>query len=325
MNYRLPLIGLVLVSLLLLSSCTEDPVFPEQSLVVNVSNLPQLEEEGYYELWFSYPEEGTTIKERSIDHGDQSYFSVGRFVIDDEGAPHAPGGGAASFALPEGINPNLLIDAIVTVQAPDARADDPGPRVLSGSFHGSEEQGLATLELSGGDAFGTALDSIRGTVRLETSVNAQVDQRPTALWFVDAQGNPGLELLVLPLSSDNSEWIYESWIVRETEPDTYEYISMGTFDDPDSPDSNGGGPGYDALDIPFPVPGEDLSYHGEPVTLNNGSYGVLVTLQPTNITLDRPFLPLLTLNTISQQMSSGQAQQLITPVLQPVVEIIVDR
>lgn len=324
---RAPSLPILLLAVLfpILSGCTTDPSFQEHSVVVTAVDLPPLDPaEGHYELWFSYPEDAGG-KTAAPGHGDAEFVSMGTFVVDAVGALAAIDGGVPSFVVPEGYNPALLIDAILTVEPPDDTDDEPHGRLLAGTFAGTASLGVATLTLSGPDAFGRAFDSVNleGEYQLFTPSTASNADNAQGIWFLGLLNDAGLGLRPHPINLDNEPWTYESWLIsRRGGGDVY--ISLGPFDTPAAKDANGAGPnaGPDAVGID--VPGEDF-VAGTVRTLNDGTYGVLVSLQPKGPNVGRPFLPLMRADTIPPGLPPFEIAPLRTVIGAPAVEISVER
>lgn len=313
--------------LFLLSSCTTDPVFEERSVAVSISALPELDPaDGHYELWFSYPDDGTG-KPAGTSHGDAAFISMGTFTVDAEGNPVSLSGGPAEFAIPEGYNANLLIDAILTLEPQSGSLGEPGPRLLAGAFQGSSSQANAALTLSGQDAFGRGLDTInlQGTVRLATPSTESSDDEAQGIWFIDAVDASSLALRAHPINLENTGWIYQAWLVKNG-TGARQYVSLGMFDDPAEQDATGPGPNAGTNPVSWTAPGEDF-VQGNVLTLNDGTWGVVVSLQPRDLLLDFPFFPLLSAGTIPDGFGTLSTDLLTLERFteQPVIEIIVER
>ncbi len=327
MKYR---VAYLLPLLALAAGCTNDPGFPEKAITVTVKGLPSLGSSADYQIWFSYPEEDrTNIKGPSVNHGNQSYFTVGRFRVDANGALVAPDGGAALFNIPSGYNPGLITDAILTIEATGTEDSIPGPRILGGVFTGTEAQARTKMELTGSDAFGSALalDSTFRPIFLDTPTSAATDDFNRGIWFgIDLSGTIAESLLLpeLPVSDDNPDWIYETWLVR-SQGGADEYISMGQFRHSGKADSNGAGPnaGPD-LQNAYSLPGEDFVTSSPARALNDGSYSVVVSLQPSILNVPRPVIPLFGSAKIPAAAKRRETIPL-TATAAPGMEIVVDR
>lgn len=316
----------VIFSSLLLTSCTTDPTYTELGVDVRTFDLPPLDpSEGHYQLWFSYPDDPVSGKSAAVQHGDALYVSFGTFVVDEDGTVRGLDGGSPSFAIPAGYNPSLLSDALLTVEAPDDNDDEPSMRFLSGNFSGTSEQGVAVLGTDGDDAFGNAFDTLNlsGIYRLISLTTTTTDDDAQGIWFVDLIGLPTLKLPDMPTSRENPDWIYESWLVH-TVAGTTEYISLGQFGKADSLDQDGAGPNAGSDPLLLSAPGEDF-VQGDVRVLNDGTYDVIVALQPTGISLTHPFYALLGGPPIPKDLDPFETQPMtIAPGL-PAIEITVNR
>lgn len=311
-------------ALLFFSGCTTDPVAEEHTVLVTTSDLPPLDAaEGHYELWFSYPNDGGKVS--AAAHGDAEFVSLGTFVVAADGSLKGLDGGIPTFTIPEGYNAHLLIDAILTLEPPGDTDDDPEGRLLGGNFAGTTSLGVATLTLGGADAFGRAFDSVNltGSARLVTPSTSSSSDEAQGVWFLGSGMGASLGLRPHPINVDNDAWTYEAWLTR-TQSGTTEYISLGTFDDPAAKDKNGAGPNAGPDPVAWTVPGEDF-VSGTLRTLNDGTYGLLVALQPVEMTMGRPFLPLLELDPILLGSPTEIQMALAIAVGKPTVEIEVER
>ena len=327
----------ILLPLLLaaLGACTDDPVQPAKGVVVTGHNLPPTGSDFHYKLWFSYPEEGAVRKDPQIDHEESSYFAVGSFKVDGAGAISGLGGGAASFVIPEGYTPNLISDALVTIEMNGAVDTLPGPILLSGDFVGSASLGVDTLTLTGEHAFGDPMEKIfepdtTHRYLLNTPTTADANDYANGIWFVTLEQSrflPSLLLPAQPINQENARWEYESWLVdNRVAPGTPgRYISLGRFDSPALKDQNGAGPGAGPdASLAYAAPGEDFAA-ATGRTLTSGAYGVVVSLQPFGLSLDHPFITLMKRDTIPAGLGLFQPDSLDTSVDRPTLEVQLDR
>lgn len=326
----------VLPLALLIAACTNDPLLPTHQLEVGATGLPQLSDDAYYQLWVSVPTSGKRSGAEGVSHDDAAYLSVGRFRINSTGRIEALDGGVATFAVPDDADPALLADALLTVERGQA-ATTPGHRMLSGVFTGSQSLGRATLRLNGGDAFGTAIGgdssiNAAGSYTLETPTTDSIDDYPLGIWFVRfvAGGpiEPSLNLPVLPLQdAENPDWIYETFLVRRQNTSLpEEFISLGTFTSATAPDANGPGPhAGPRTESAYAVPGEDFVADGATRLLEDGTYRVVVALQPKGLGLARPVVTLLQTDAIPSPVSYRQADTLLGPATLPTVTLRIER
>ncbi len=329
-----PLLGALALASLLVTGCTEDPVFSEKTVQVKAQHMPVLAGEAYYKLWFSYPGSKTSIKTPSPNHGDGAFFSVGEFKIGSDGSMTNLSGGPATFAIPQGYNPNLIIDAIVTVEHTASDSKSPGSRMLAAPFKGTAQQAFARLELTDADAFGNKMrrDST-GFALLDAPTGTGAANAAQGIWFVRFVSNgsgtvdtlPGLTLAPMPLNTDNPYWTYQTWLVKDGGTTGEEYIKLGRFIAPNRPDSNGAGAGAGAFPTRIhSAPGEDF-INGTPRTLNDGSYGLVISAEPSGIELARPLIPVLKIDRIENGIAPGMGFALGRPDNPPYLEVTVDR
>lgn len=337
MNARrlVPALGALLALSTLLTGCTEDPVFPEKAVSVTAPTLPPLDGEAYYELWFSYPETSTDWKGARPDHGGSAYFSVGKFNVGASGNLVSPEGGAAKFAIPSGYNPNLIIDALVTVEAEHTHAHEgeehePGARLLGGKFSGSDKQATARLESTDDHALGGQMfsDTV-GSFILVAPTSSDAADSSNGIWFVNYRGTPsplpGLSLAPQPLNAHYPNWTYQAWLIRNEGTSSAEYVKLGRFLVPSKPDSTMAGPGAGPKgDAIFQAPGEDF-VTGTRRTLNDGTYGVAISVEPIGIELDKPSVTILKLDRIPAGTWSRDSLTVRRPLNPPYLEVTVDR
>lgn len=319
---------------LIVTGCTKDPIYPEKTFVVKANSLPVLEGDQYYELWFSYPTGAASVKGQRLDHEDAAYISVGKFRVDAGGAVIGLDGGAAHFAIPEGHNPALIADAAVTVERVSVAHTEPGRRMLTGPFSGTASQGKATLVLDDEEAFGDKLSAdSTGWCALDAPTSDAPADSASGIWFVsfkettpgEIDTTAGLGLAPQPLVEDNPNWTYRAWLTHRQGASGVEYISLGAFTSPDAADANGPGPGAGALPTRFhKAPGEDF-VSGTRRVLNDGSYGIVISIDPTDFNATRPLIPIMTLDRIPSGIGRRTLIQLASAAGAPSVEVTVDR
>ena len=318
--------SLLLLIPLLLIGCTTDEPFPALEVDLTAANLPQLEpSEGQYVLWASYPDDPTSPeKPGGVAHSSAAYVPIGAFVVDPAGAISSPAGGPIAFSLPEGYNPQLIFDAIITVERPGSIPEDPGARLLAGAVEGSRQQGTADLTVGGADAFGrNFFDDERleeGRYGLVTPSTTETDDENQGLWFFSGTSAPGLPLDSLSRLSENRGWSYEAWVIDSADRS----YTLGRFDAADVRDSDGAGSFGGPIANPLQLPGSDF-VEGTLLILNDGTFGVTVALQPTSLGLERPFYTLYHLDRIDAGTTTGVAFSLPYTRVEPVVSITFSR
>lgn len=331
-----PVLGALALASLLVTGCTEDPVFPARSVTVSAPSLPRLEGDAHYQLWFSYPTTSAQNKYPSPDHADGAYFSVGRFRMNTEGAMVNLDGTPAKFEIPQGYNPSLIIDALLTVETGSDNDTVPGARMLAAPFRGTEKQAFARLELNDGEAFGSRIRSdTAGWASLDAPTSNLPADAIRGIWFVrfvtDGTGAiidtiPGLPLAPMPLNTDNRNWSYQGWLVRNEGTAQEEFIKLGRFLNPTRLDSTGAGSGAGiAPNRVHQAPGEDFVGGSPARALNDGTYGVIVSAEPTGIELSRPLISVLRLEKIPSGQATQTAMTLLRPANPAYMEVTVDR
>jgi hypothetical protein len=201
--------------------------------------------------------------------------------------------------------------------------------MLSGVFVRAIGSRTTQLKLNGSAAFGSALDFVFDTIRtprtflLETPTTREIDDYAQGIWFVTSDlKDSSLPLAPQPLISTNKLWVYEAWLVRRDSGGGSDYISLGRFNDPSEPDDNGPGPGAGPLpDSAFALPGEDFVATGVQRQLNDGTYGVVVSLSPAGIALDRPLVTLLRRDTIDAGVAARLPMTLAPAATVPVIDV----
>jgi hypothetical protein len=328
-------LALILLSLIVIAGCTNDPVSPERPFAVTISDLPTIGPNAHYELWFSYPEAAANQKGPRPDHSDAHYFSVGRFNVDASGNPVGINGGAARFAIPTGFNAQLIADAIVTVERMNDGHTEPGPRVLGGLISGTERKASGVLTPEDGEALGGRIivDSV-GYFILSAPTSDQAADGISGIWFADILFNnaqqrfdtvAGLKLAPQPLNPDNPEWTYEAWLVKYQGSAVPEYISLGRFGRPNVPDSTGAGPGAGSAPTRIHrTPGEDF-VSGTRRSLNDGTYGVAVSVEPSGMRLARPLVTVLKTDTIPSGVAANIRLTMFPPEKAPELQFELDR
>ncbi len=328
--FALPL----LASFLLLGGCTEDPLTPAQPVSVIASGLPRLDGDLYYELWMSYPLGKVTAGAGSVTASDVEYISIGRFRVAEDGRVIPLSNSDPGFMIPAAHNPGFFRDAILTVQRVGVIEGTPGPRMLSGVIEWSNGQGFVKLELKGSDAFGPIIgDETKryGSFVLDTPTTQDSADYARGIWFIGIDRDPfggaitirrGIGMPTLPFVTDNDNWSYEAWLVHHL-PGGPEYISLGRFVNPARPDSTGAGSGAGPMvDAIYSAPGEDF-IAGGPGGLNDGTYGVLLSLQPRGLGMVRPLISILQRDTIPTTTARLDSVTLVRTPGAPSVEVTI--
>ena len=317
---------LLLLLVLLIPGCTSDEPFPSLDVAVTGNRLPRLSPfEGQYVLWFSYPDDPTSEKGSLTQHSSAQYVPVGSFVVDASGTLTTVEGGALDFTLPDGYNPQLIFDAIVTVELPGEIPAEPSARLLSGPVRGDAGQGRADLTVGGADAFA---DGFADVVSLETANFALltpstpgIDDENRGVWFLSGTSAEGLPLPKLPVSHDNPDWVYAAWVTSNTGGVR---VPIGRFTNPDSSDSDAAGPWSGPTPDPLQLPGSDF-VQGTVLALNSGEHGLVVSLQPKDFPVDTPFYELFRIDTIPAGVTTGIPLRIPYTRVEPVVSVSFSR
>ena len=318
--------GAVALALLALTGCTEDPLFPQQSMTITAVDVPPLVGPAVYELWLSYPPELAREKGYGIEHDEPEYFSAGRFTVGADGSLRSLDGSApAAFAIPSGYNPSLIGEAVVSIEPLNDNDTVPDALFLASVVTGDAERGTATLVATSPRTFdSTALNAVQGSFVLDAPTSLLSEDQYSGLWFVrhNAPGAPvasSTSLRSLPLSHDNDRWTYEAWLVahdgaRQT------YRSLGRFRNPATADSTGPGPeAGPERERAYAFPGEDFVTSQR--RLNDSVYGVIISLQPEDIALAAPVLRVLERASIGVDAIPRRDVHMTVSTMKPTIEI----
>lgn len=324
---------LVLASTLSFVGCTDDPLLPGHNPIVVAKHLPPLTATYFYELWINRPP--AAPRASGTPHEDDSYISIGKFIVQDDGSMLGLDGNPAAFVIPADVDPGLLADALLTIQNEGDAPGVPGPRLLAGDFLGSETRAYDTLRLTGREAFGDSLGRLYSWCVLDAPTSDAPDDSVRGVWFVNMERDPitdvvtdtlpGLALAKLPTNTDNADWDYQTWLIRYASGRVAEYVPLGRFRNPAMADSNGAGDGAgDAPGRHYQVPGEDFA-RGLIRTLNDGNYGIVVTLEPSGSQFTRPGVPILSRHLIDNNVPPRRNIELAPVTDRPFVIITLDR
>lgn len=154
---------------------------------------------------------------------------------------------------------------------------DPDPSPSTNFLAGDLMGGVADLTVGHGLAFGDDFLSATGSFILGVPTTDPADSVPytQGIWWLDPAGpSTSLNLPTLPAG-----WEYEGWVVGPGGP-----VSTGRFTDPESFDSDGGGPAAGPNPGP-PFPGQDFV---NPAT-NLIGYEAFISIEPTPDNSSAPF------------------------------------
>jgi hypothetical protein len=217
MNYSKLLLLCLLVSGFV--ACDNDDEDPDQDLVVQLSNLPTLNDGFQYEGWIIV--DGAAISTGTFDATGNVTTSIDRTQLDD----------ATRYVLT--IEPD-----------PDPSADPSSTHILAGDFNGN----VAALTIGHSAALGSDFTDATGKYILATPTNGADTDENSGVWWLDNSNPPAVAGLTLPDLADG--WKYEGWAVIDGTP-----VSTGTFTDINAADEADEFSG----DTPGPAyPGEDF-------------------------------------------------------------------
>lgn len=252
------------------------------------------EENATYELFVSFGS-GT-------DNNLNTYCSMGKFniaptlqVVDLSGAP-------VNFKFNFTPDMTKAVDAIITIEPkPDNDTLPNGPVIMGGIKTIVSNVYVFNFSTQYSNAFGTIAsqfltDSAKFILASPTAgIPSSLYTR--GVWFTtDSTGNnPGISCASIP---DSLGWIYHAYVVdsRDTVNGIYDigrFQNPGGGDDFNSCYSIGGAswikPGQDWLQANCPGAGLHDIDGTAPYSLNNGSYNLLITIEPKSRTATTPF------------------------------------
>jgi len=217
MNYSKLLLLCLLVSGFV--ACDNDDEDPDQDLVVQLSNLPTLNDGFQYEGWIIV--DGAAISTGTFDATGNVTTSIDRTQLED----------ATRYVLT--IEPD-----------PDPSANPSSTHILAGDFNGN----VAALTIGHSAALGSDFTDATGKYILATPTNGADTDENSGVWWLDNSNPPAVAGLTLPDLADG--WKYEGWAVIDGTP-----VSTGTFTDINAADEADEFSG----DTPGPAyPGEDF-------------------------------------------------------------------
>lgn len=291
---------------LFISSCDDSGVATTNNNVsFSFSNLKRLDPQvdGLYEAWVRCPSGNSSI-----------YISCGKFNISLAGNTIVdPSDNETSLKLrnvPSNINSATGI--FVTVEPPnDADTNPNGAKILGGSVTVNDSNLTSSLSMTHSEVLGNVAQNFPGaTARyiLNTPTTTDTIDYAKGIWFCDmSQNTLFVNLSVIPSTLD---WTYEGWI-------TYTPNSIsgttGRFLDPYNPDNDLAGPYKGPANNGYNKPGEDYIVSPPPpfnnITLNNGQFAVMITLEPKieqTTALGKPFFLKLFSADIPASIGYGQ-------------------
>ncbi len=269
---------------------------PSGNITLKPSNLKPLNQgvDGWYHLWIA------------LDTASQrEWFSAGAFNISSGGTLVDLSGAPTTLRFTGDTNRlTQSAHALITIEKDIVFA--PGSlRLISGPLSIASDSIYGSMKMSGLEAFDSMGVRLIGddnncptTSPNNYATGYYILQSPTTsnadclkgLWFSDISGNSGFTPgLNVPIALG---WTYEAWVVQNS---TQTFHSLGRFTSFNQADSDGPGscPGASPVDPFNSVPGQEYAAGcSNNSNLNNGDYGVFITIEPINesgTSLNSPF------------------------------------
>jgi hypothetical protein len=319
--------NVVLVLLVLLAcSCQQSNEVVEDAqarISLTVENLPPLEN-AHYELWATFFPFNKAEGGDNPTHEGEFEF-LGDFTVTEAGTVQALNGGTPRFALPRGLNPQLLRDIVVSVELNHSLAkpadSQPVSILIGGAFHGTERTATADLTLAYADAFKTNFSSATGRCTI-VAPTSPADSN-SGIWFVELGSSASAGLRNLPALP--RQWRYEGWVVDTRVPQSFS--STGRFTKADSADSDGAGPAS-GTGTPFNFPGQDFINVTPRPNFLDQVYSFMVTIEPQPDNSSKPFfLTLLKVNRLTVPPGNPRAltMQNVLASVAPTGRVVVQR
>lgn len=312
-----------LLVLALLAGCGDDDEGPRPlGFEVDASALPPIAAgKGHYEAWIAFPEpsgKGGPGSQSPL-HGELELISIGKFQVDGAGDVLDLEGQPISWSLRPDRDPNFAAEGWISIEVEGDIDTIPGGLLLAGDFTGTADRATATLSSGYHSVFDLEnnldLGTLSGTYTLETPSDVISANEDAGLYF-ESGGQPGLNFPEL----DGEKIVYEGWLESGGV-----FESTGRFVRADTLDSDGAGfPGAGGTTPEFP--GQELVLP-TPADLNDGSYRVMLTLEPADDNdPDAPSPFVLLADSISAGAATGIAYPIasVTAAL-PTVSIVINR
>lgn len=309
--------------LLIFAACKDEPTGPENFAVsLSTLNLQRLESgQGHYELWISFPEDRANKPLAKPAHGDEAFVSFGKFNLSSNNEQIVSlNGRPMTFEPSRKIDINLAVDAIVTVELEGDDDDEPGSRLLSGEFRGSDREANALMSTGAADAFDYDYRAATASYVLITPTTDDSTDFKSGIWWITRAAAISAGLDKLPALADTARWRYEGWIFDKAAATAY---STGKFRSASGADADfaGATAGSDGVDQNndgrgdgFAFPGQDFvrANGGVPAiaALDNGNFAAFITLEPQPDNHAGPFfLTLLADGTVGPNLASRHDPQ----------------
>lgn len=209
MNYSKLLLLCLLVSGFV--ACDNDDEDPDQDLVVQLSNLPTLNDGFQYEGWIIV--DGAAISTGTFDATGNVTTSIDRTQLED----------ATRYVLT--IEPD-----------PDPSANPSSTHILAGDFNGNVA------------ALGSDFTDATGKYIMATPTNGADNDENSGVWWLDNSNPPAVAGLSLPDLADG--WKYEGWAVIDGTPvSTGTFTRVDAADEADEFSGDTPGPAYPGEDF----------------------------------------------------------------------------
>jgi hypothetical protein len=242
--------------LTLFAGCADDGESSGPEVSYLTSSLPALGSDFVYEGWIIV---------------DDAPVSAGRFTVDESGVPTP-----AAFALDQA-DADAATLFVLTIEP--AQGDDPAPsstHLLAGPI----VDGSASLTIDHAAALATDFTAAAGSYILATPTTGDMSLQEQGIWWL----NPGeTKTASLDLPDLPEGWVYEGWVVGAGGP-----VSTGRFLDAGAADDDLAGASKGPTGDGPPFPGQD--FISPALTLNDGSFKAVITVEPEPDNSAMPFL-----------------------------------
>ncbi len=237
--------------------------------------------QGFYELWLGVPASAPGEGQEPWEV-PQEWHSVVAFRYDGDAKLRDLSGELLARApLPDGLNSDAIARAALSYQpqSDEGVAHSIGMMLSVGDFVSGGRTISTPLSWDSSAIIDKELREPEGSFRLLAATAEGGESLPEGVWFYDpaVPETPSLNLgAALP-----HEFVYEAWVFQSATTTLYpsQLYSLGRFSSAEGPDSDGAGP-YSVPGIfPPQFPGQDF-VQDVVLTLNDGSWTVMVTIEP---------------------------------------------
>lgn len=267
---------------------------PQQIFELNILSsrfLPTLKAPRHYALW-------TQSKQGAFRLIQRFQNPTGSLLSLDGNTLSSPGTASSLFRFSASEVQNLDTFFVTVENAELASPSD--TRILQARFQGGE-----TIQLQ--FPFQKDYQAVSPGQAILSSPTSPESTGNNGLWFVKRNSESSQAPIVsnlspgLPLPTAPQGWTYKAWILASLKDGTW--VNLGRFKDVDAPDDS---QQFQGPAEPYPFPGEDFiqgQVPGFALPLNLPSTGEMVafvSLEPQNLTLERPFFSLYRLNLLKE-------------------------